>query len=566
MEVEQEHITVDDCYKYLAMIPRGLHQSIASSLLKNMNPDTRIEYLGEEEGDGILTQTLDKLQEKNTNNIQKVKANRASMDWFHRPVGTIPLHSKFHVSLGYTSNGKSSWTCPGQVSGSMWMMVQTRRRQLMTSRCIGPLLSTIVHGKIFERQEPVLSKSEMVSRIGDWSTKPPSNEESSSSTDKSSYRRNFDRALNLWKEHVKRIWKSRMPQQAYNELMERIETNKLRFRMSNVRENADLPYTRTEFLQSLMEDYGDTLIPYYDDWKVDLTNFDVEVLVVVMANGAFSLGISLQPYSSHGSKSFAIGGVPPDVTPPYIGGDVLSGVVRLRPTTAHLMLELAELKPYEMVLDPCAGIGTIPVEAEHYYWNKQQHQHRAIGIGGDIVVNHESICSAAFALENIARQQDVEADDNKNKNFSRLSVAWDAALLPLRSGIVDAVVSDLPFGKMCLSASAVEQLLPLVMVQCARVLVPKTGRMVLLCGSPDAVLRALERCPQYWKQPCTMVAPVNIGGLLAWMLRVERSDAVFDETESKSSTRNLEKIRGMTKKRDNRRKHSSKKRRIQSKS
>lgn len=555
MEVDLEHVTGDGCYvhSYLAMIPRGLQQPIASSLLKSMGPETSIEFLGENESDDILTQILNKLEEKNKHQT-KVKANKASTDWFHRPVGTIPLHSKFHVSLGYTSiDGESfsSWTCPGQVSGTVWMMVQTPTRQLMTSRCIGPSLARIVHGKIFEQSEPELSRCEMASRIGEWTKKPP---DESTSNDPS-YRHNFDQALHLWKNHVRRIWKSKMAQQEYDELIERIETNKLRFRMSCVRENGDLPYSRTELLQSIMDGYSDTLVPYYCDWKVDLTNFDVEVVVILMANGAFSLGIALQPYSFYNSKSFAAGGVPPDVTPPYIGGDVLSGLVRLRPTTAHLLLELTELKAHEQVLDPCAGIGTIPVEAEHYW------KPRTVGFGGDIIVNDEFICSAASALENVARQKGVEAH-----KFSRLSIAWDAALLPLRSGIVDAVVSDLPFGKMCLSANAVEQLLPLVMVQCARVLVRKTGRMVLLCGSPDIVLRALEFFPQYWNQPCTMVAPVNIGGLLAWMLRVERSDVAFDETENKASIRNLEKVRNLAKKRDNRRRHSSKKRRIQSKS
>lgn len=548
MDVDHETSEAEDDYhEYIAMIPRGLQQPIASSLLNSMGPETRIEYLGEDESDRIVTQTWDKLNEKNQN--QKVKANRVSPDWFHRPVGTIPLHNKFHVSLGYTSTEEPSWTCPGNVSGSVWMMVQTR--QLLTSRCIGPLLSLIQHGKLYEPGEPELSRSEMASRIVER-TKRSNNNESSSSATHQSYKNNFDRALNLWKAHAKTIWKSGTSQEEYNALMERIETNQLCFRLSIVRENTDLPYTRPELLQSLMDDFDDTLIPYYDSWKVDLTKFDVEVVVILMTNGRFALGISLQPYAFYKANSFAIGGVPPDVTPPYIGGDVLSGVVRLRPTTANIMLELTQLKPHELVLDPCAGIGTIPLEAEKY-WN-------GIGMGGDIVVNDEFICSAACALENVALDKEIQSN-----GFSRLSIAWDAAWLPLRSGIVDAVVSDLPFGQMCLSANAVEQLLPLVMIQCARVLVPKTGRMVLLCGSPDAVLRALERCPQYWKKPCTMVAPVNIGGILAWMLRVERSEAVFDETESEA-TANLQKLRGMAKKRANRRRHTGKKRRIQSKS
>jgi 23S rRNA G2445 N2-methylase RlmL len=55
---------------------------------------------------------------------------------------------------------------------------------------------------------------------------------------------------------------------------------------------------------------------------------------------------------------------------PYLGGDILSkGILRLRPTNAHLLLQVADIQNsgVEIVLDPCVGIGTIPVEAEQYF-------------------------------------------------------------------------------------------------------------------------------------------------------------------------------------------------------
>jgi len=310
------------------------------------------------------------------------------------------------------------------------------------------------------------------------------------------------------------------------------------------------------------------------------------------------LGISLQPYSYYKSRSFETGSVPPDITPPYIGGDILSGVVRLRPTTARIMLELASIKPYEVVIDPCCGIGTIPVECERYLTTtstntttttKKSSSTRAISIGGDIVLDHDTMSSAAIALEQVANQkhhyhrQQSSSSSSSSPQFSQLSVAWDAAYLPLRTGTVDAVVSDLPFGKMCLSSSTLEKLLPLIMYECARILIPERGRMVVLCGSPNALFRSLDVNSIYWKQPCTIVAPVNIGGLLAWMCRVERSNVEFivsvsndddndnddgNDTTSKGENNNSSKelIRAMAKKRDIRRYHDSKKRRVQSKS
>lgn len=541
--VEDPNMQETDYNNYFAMVPRGLEEPISASLSDTLGPEMRLNYMGEEENQNILEKSLEELAGK-TNKKNHDQRYKNIQQWCRCPVGTIPLHKQFHVSLGYTPTGKTSWTCPGQVSGSTWLSVQTK--QVITSRCIGPLLGAVYHGRETSTDKQQ-SLPQLVSDIGSWTT--------ASDSTGNSYRRSFDNALRLWKSHVCKVWVDQMSQEEYRDLASRIEKDELRFRLSCIRENSEVPYTRAELLQSLMEQYGDNLIPDHSNWKVNLTKFDVEVVLVVLANGTTVLGIALQPYSFCKSRSFAIGGVPPDVTPPYIGGAILSDVVRLRPTTAHLMLELAGVRPHELVVDPCAGIGTIPVEAERYF------PFRMVGIGGDIVLDHDSMCSALCAMESIAKR---DSNTVGATNFSRLSLAWDAAMLPLRAGIVDVVVSDLPFGKMCLSSSTLNQLLPLIMVECARILTPSTGRMLLLCGSPDALFRALEEFPHYWKRPCTMVAPVNIGGLLAWMVRIERSEATFDNAETKKTT--IQRIRSMAKKRDTRRQHSSKKRRIQSKS
>jgi hypothetical protein len=272
-------------------------------------------------------------------------------------------------------------------------------------------------------------------------------------------------------------------------------------------------------------------------WQVSLDHFDIELVFVLLASsGTVALGIALCPYSFLKAKSFGSGNVPPDITPPYVGGEILSGLVRLRPTTAHILLHLAEVERHEVVLDPCAGIGTIPVTADQYYHPRNT---PAIGLGGDIVLNHPTIASAAGVFEQ-------KAATTKNPASSLLA-AWDAAHLPVRSSSVDAIVSDLPFGQQCLSTSALNQLLPLIFLQCARVLTPTTGRMVLLCGSPNTVFPALELSESYWLQPCSIVTPVTIGGLLAWIVRVERSNVIYDE---KQNTRILERVRKLANKRD----------------
>ena len=142
--------------------------------------------------------------------------------------------------------------------------------------------------------------------------------------------------------------------------------------------------------------------------------------------------------------------------------------------------------------------------------------------------------------------------------------AWDAAQLPIRTATIDAIVSDLPFGQQCLSAKAVNQLVPLIFRECARVLVPTTtnanesgARMVLLCGHFQTILKGLEESKVYWKQPCTAITPVTIGGILAWIVRVDRNDLRFEEDDM-ATTKYLNRVRKIAKRRDQIAKHVEK--------
>jgi tRNA G10 N-methylase Trm11 len=65
-------------------------------------------------------------------------------------------------------------------------------------------------------------------------------------------------------------------------------------------------------------------------------------------------------------------------------------------------------------------------------------------------------------------------------DISNLLVAWDATMLAVRASSVDFVLSDLPFGQRCLSLSLMYQPLPAIFCECARVLQPGRGRMILL--------------------------------------------------------------------------------------
>jgi hypothetical protein len=185
-----------------------------------------------------------------------------------------------------------------------------------------------------------------------------------------------------------------------------------------------------------------------------------------------------------------------------------------------MLMHLAQVQRGDLVLDPCAGIGTIPMQVPH----------GAVGISGDLVLTDSGL--APLAINYV---QAFAVDRKKNANL----VAWDASWLPLHSNSVDVVVSDLPFGQQCMSAEKLNNFLPLLIGELSRVLRPTTGRMVLLCGSYPAILEALELINQesdpdtiVWRLPCQSCFPVNIGGLLAWVVIVYRGSCEGKRTKN----------------------------------
>ena len=630
-------------YKYLALIPRGLQGVVSDMILKatktNDNDDvgdkkrtTTIFTIGEQ--DNLCTGQTAKqaLEETMILSSQKGTSSFDERAWCQHPVGSIELRHKYHVSVGYdntttdkpdqSQTPQPTWSCPGQLSGSVWLRVDTPNiDQMQNVRCLGPILSLVTHGQV--QVAPSLASStnppiqEHQHRQQHHSLKEMTHAISQWICTNNNYAQDLARAIDLWKEHVKQTWKNNHQQHLspiqYKELEQRVSSNRIRFRVSCVRDivsesdqEEPSPYTRNELVRSVMDECGSELVPYHhpstgDGWKVDLVRYDLELVLILLQQQPkrlqapnhqvddvrstnhydVALGISLCPYSFCKSKSFATGNIPPDVTPPYLGGDILSssGITRLRPTTANILLELAMVHPYETVLDPCAGIGTIPVEADQYYFNAYGRGNgRCIGLGGDIVLNHPIMASAASALEEQQQPQcrlksrkatqsttgGSNSGSSSGSSSSSLLAAWDAAQLPIRTATIDAIVSDLPFGQQCLSAKAVNQLVPLIFRECARVLVPTTtnanesgGRMVLLCGHFQTILKGLEESKVYWKQPCTAITPVTIGGILAWIVRVERNDLRFEEDDM-ATTKYLNRVRKIAKRRDQIAKHVEK--------
>eukprot|EP00536_Pseudo-nitzschia_multiseries_P003169 jgi/Psemu1/7075/gm1.7075_g len=532
-----------------------------------------------------------------------------------------------------------TWSCTGQMAGSVWMQLETNRPRISQtviapSRSMGPLLALIsvqTDNRCLEATPPPPPTTAAAAATATATTTTQTAQTASDAnendcrhdrykryhrhsleemtaellrhvrSDPVSFSERRDRAVRLWKDCAEETWRGQLSPPDYEGLKRRIEENRLRFRVSAVRVEPTLApspssrkrkkkftsvaerfaYSRKELCAAIMDACGRDLVPGFrptprtepgrgDEssetlvrdadsdgdnnrgsksagrWTVDLDAFDLELVVFLIPpddrsdTGRLALGISLRPYSFLGSKSFETGHVPPDVTAPYLGGDLLSkGVLRLRPTTAHLLLQMADLQPCDVVLDPCAGIGTIPLEAEWYQGQggfETSGTKQYLAIGGDLVLNNPRFTNIAGMMESMGGNgignNNRNSSSTSSNNTSSMLVAWDAAHLPMRTGSVDVAISDLPFGQQCLSVNSLNQLLPLIFLECARVLRPCTGRMVVLAGgSPIGLIANIEKLSgDYWERPIRRVSPVSIGGILAWIVVAARNGKAFDRS------------------------------------
>ena len=150
----------------------------------------------------------------------------------------------------------------------------------------------------------------------------------------------------------------------------------------------------------------------------------------------------------------------------------------IRPTIAAAMVQLADLKPNQTVLDPMCGAGTLLAEAylatkgkktsEGTNWHVQF-------LGGDLDASH------------------VRAAQANLRQFHVTDIRpWDARKLPLEEASVDRIICNPPFGKQL---GTPEEIVPLYresVREMDRVLRPR-GKAVLIVSDVQAMRSAAER-------------------------------------------------------------------------
>lgn len=474
---------------YIALVPRGLHHVFMDRLKREIV------------GAGYVCNDVHCVGERGPQEEEEYRQHLRGLllkrkKQHSESIGTVidasSTSSQQDVSVGYDASGDTVWSYSGTAS-AIWVCFTTNAPASFCHsqlRFIGPLMAcSQVYQDIDLKEGISLEQVTTLMQKLDFDVSK------------------LNTALKLWLAHVQESWS--LSESEVNAINDKFkgdnDSSTLTYRLSCFRaQSKKYSFTREQFVRAA----ADYVVPKDFGWKVDLVNYDVEVVLLIQSR-CLAVGIALRPYQKLQAKGFSQGVIPPDVTCPYLSGNVLSGLVRLKPTTAQLLLGMLDLRPGDVLLDPCAGIGTIPLEVPN----------GVIGLGGDLILSDDTI--RPLAVDYSKRMKEHNASCKADL------LAWDAALLPLRTSSVDVIVSDLPFGQQCLSSAKLDTLLPLILGELGRALRPG-GSMLLLCGAYPSILDALAKLSALqpeeavWNLPCEAVFPVNIGGLVAWIIKVKR--------------------------------------------
>lgn len=166
----------------------------------------------------------------------------------------------------------------------------------------------------------------------------------------------------------------------------------------------------------------------------------------------------------------------------YRGTERRFAPAALRPTVAHAFVWLSRPEASDVFLDPCCGSGTILAERLAY-------PARRI-LGGD--VSEEAVRAAR------QNAPSIETDVRR----------WDARRLPVDSGSVDKIVSNLPFGRQISVPEQIGDLYRDIVREMDRVL-KRTGMAVILADNEASLLRAAEPSALHVSE----IVPLSLKGL-----------------------------------------------------
>uniref|UniRef100_H3BH06 THUMP domain containing 3 n=1 Tax=Latimeria chalumnae TaxID=7897 RepID=H3BH06_LATCH len=238
-------------------------------------------------------------------------------------------------------------------------------------------------------------------------------------------------------------------------------------------------------------------------WKADMTKFDIEVLLNIHDNEVV-VGIALTEESLHRRNITHF------------------GPTTLRSTLAYGMLRLCKALPTDIIIDPMCGTGAIPIEGTMEWPG-------CYFIAGD---NHE------LAVNRTTNNIGSILKKRRNKGSTAWGlpldvVQWDICNLPLKTGFVDVIVTDMPFGKRMGSRKKNWDLYPACLEEMGRVCKPETGRAALLTQDKKCFTKALFKMAKLWRKSHTVW--VNVGGLHAAVYLLRRTAFSFNRSAAENA-------------------------------
>ncbi|KAI8356872.1 S-adenosyl-L-methionine-dependent methyltransferase [Mortierella sp. GBAus27b] len=258
-------------------------------------------------------------------------------------------------------------------------------------------------------------------------------------------------------------------------------TTPIRFRASFDRGDIQHKGVRSQDLAAGLGGVTGRLFP---SWKVDLKNFDIEVMGRWIQNverqddqGSHSAG---QQESSPKGMRMQVGVALPLAlsTCPYRFRPI-DGRTSLRIEIAFTLLALVSPQPGDIVMDLCSGVGTFPVVGAIHY-------PKCMFVGSEILPHNVD-----SAVENM-RGMTVEIMQQETLRLSSADLlVGDARAVCWRSGTVDVIVSDLPWGQRESSHHYNCKLYPKLIREVIRLL-RVGGRAVLVTGERKLLQRQLD--------------------------------------------------------------------------
>ena len=231
-------------------------------------------------------------------------------------------------------------------------------------------------------------------------------------------------------------------------------------------------------------------------WGVSMKEFDIEVVITIdLAQIYVGIGLTKKSLFRRNIKHF--------------------GPTTLRATICASMLQLADIQPGDIVVDPMCGGGSIPIEGALSY-------QKGFHLAGD---NHEKAIYRATENFKALSESLTEASGNEICNSLQADVlSWDVTRIPLRDNSVDVFITDLPFGKRSGSKADNRVLYPKIMNSMARVVKANTGRAVLLTQDKNSMFKSFGKFNKFWK--INRQYYCNIGGLSALVYIMSRTQTV----------------------------------------